>query len=113
MCFGSRARAGREPKERTMTMKRSPLLAMLLFVTALLAVPLAGCSGETAGEYVDDSVISNTVRAKLIDDSDLNMFQIDVTTLKGEVQLSGFVDSEAAKAQSGRASCRERVCKNL
>ncbi|HEY9539497.1 MAG TPA: BON domain-containing protein [Kiloniellaceae bacterium] len=84
-----------------MTMKRSPLLAMLLFVTALLAVPLAGCSGETAGEYVDDSVISNTVRAKLIDDSDLNMFQIDVTTLKGEVQLSGFVDSEAAKARAG------------
>src|SRR3546814_17162796 len=76
-------------------MKTSPLLAVLVLV-GLLAAPLMGCSGESAGEYVDDSVISNTVRAKLIDDSDLNMFQIDVNTLQGEVQLSGFVDSQAA-----------------
>lgn len=71
----------------------------ILFLAAFLAVPfaLAGCQGETAGEYVDDSVISNTVRAKLIDDKDLNIFQIDVTTLKGEVQISGFVDSQADK----------------
>src|SRR3546814_9665955 len=84
-------------------MKTSPLLAVLVLV-GLLAAPLMGCSGESAGEYVDDSVISNTVRAKLIDDSDLNMFQIDVTTLKGEVQLSGFVDSQAAKDRAGRVA---------
>src|SRR3546814_11140018 len=101
MCFGSRARAGREPKERTMTMKRSPLLAMLLFVTALLAVPLAGCSGETAGEYVDDSVISNTVRAQLIDDSDLTLLLIEQPPLQAEVQRSGFVDSAAPQARPG------------
>ena len=83
-----------------MNLKRSPFLAMLALL-GLLAMPLAGCSGESAGEYVDDSVISNTVRAKLIDDSDLNMFQIDVTTLQGEVQLSGFVDSEEAKERAG------------
>jgi len=41
------------------------------------------------------------VRAKLIDDKDLNMFQIDVTTLQGDVQLSGFVDSQAAKSRAG------------
>ena len=84
-------------------MKISPFLAVLALV-GLLAAPLAGCSGETAGEYVDDSVISNTVRAKLLDDSDLNLFQIDVTTLQGEVQLSGFVDSEAAKERAGRVA---------
>lgn len=84
-------------------MKISPFLAVLALL-GLLAAPLAGCSGESAGEYVDDSVISNTVRAKLIDDSDLNMFQIDVTTLQGEVQLSGFVDSEEAKARAGRVA---------
>lgn len=84
-------------------MKTSPLLAVLVLV-GLLAAPLVGCSGESAGEYVDDSVISNTVRAKLIDDSDLNMFQIDVTTLQGEVQLSGFVDSQSAKDRAGRVA---------
>lgn len=75
-----------------------------LFLVAFLAVGVAACSGETAGEYVDDSVISNKVRAKLIDDKDLNLFQVDVTTLKGEVQISGFVDSQAAKDRAGRVA---------
>ncbi|MEO3429617.1 BON domain-containing protein [Pelagibius sp. CAU 1746] len=72
-------------------------LLKAIFLIGLLAGPVAACSGETAGEYIDDSVISNTVRAKLIDDKDLNIFQIDVTTLKGEVQISGFVESQADK----------------
>lgn len=86
-------------------MKTSFLLRALV-VVGLLAGPVAvtGCAGETAGEYVDDSVISNKVRARLIDDKDLNVFQIDVTTLRGEVQLSGFVDSQAAKDRAGRVA---------
>ncbi|MEQ9609705.1 MAG: BON domain-containing protein [Kiloniellaceae bacterium] len=82
---------------------KASFLFRALFVIGLLASPVAltACSGETAGEYVDDSVISNTVRAKLVDDPDLNVFQIDVTTLQGEVQLSGFVDSQTAKSRAG------------
>ena len=82
---------------------RPSLLLRAFVVVGLLAGPVAvaGCAGETAGEYVDDSVISNKVRAKLIDDKDLNVFQIDVTTLRGEVQLSGFVDSQSAKDRAG------------
>ena len=76
-------------------------LLKALFLVGLLAGAAAACSGETAGEYIDDSVISNTVRAKLLDDKDLNIFQIDVTTLKGEVQISGFVDSQDDKDRAG------------
>lgn len=79
-------------------------LLKALFLIGLLAGPIAACSGETAGEYIDDSVISNTVRAKLIDDKDLNIFQIDVTTLKGEVQISGFVDSQSDKDRATRVA---------
>ena len=75
-------------------------LLKVFLVIGLLGGAAAACSGETAGEYIDDSVISNTVRAKLIDDKDLNIFQIDVTTLKGEVQISGFVDSQADKERA-------------
>ncbi|MGF1629515.1 MAG: BON domain-containing protein [Kiloniellaceae bacterium] len=84
-------------------MKTMRLLSAFLLV-GLLAGTVVGCRGESAGEYVDDSVISNTVRAQLIDDRDLNIFQIDVTTLQGEVQLSGFVDSQAAKDRAGRVA---------
>lgn len=40
------------------------------------------------------------MRAQLIGDKDLNVFQIDVTTFKGVVQLSGFVNSAAAKSRA-------------
>jgi hypothetical protein len=88
----------RQPNEGNPSMKSS-FLVRALVVIGLLGTPvvLTACSGETAGEYVDDSVISNTVRAKLLDDPDLNIFQVDVTTLRGEVQISGFVESQADK----------------
>jgi osmotically-inducible protein OsmY len=82
-------------------MKTTHLWAALALIGLLAGPAVVGCSGETAGEYVDDSVISNTVRAKLLDDKDLNIFQVDVTTLQGEVQISGFVDSQAAKDRAG------------
>lgn len=76
-----------------------------LALAGLLAGPIAACGGtstsRSTGEYVDDSVISNKVRAQLIGDKDLNLFQIDVATNNGVVQLSGFVDSAAAKARAG------------
>lgn len=75
-----------------------------LVIAGFIAGPLAACAGtrttESTGEYVDDSVLSNKIRAKLAGDKDLNMFKIDVTTFKSEVQLSGFVDNAAAKARA-------------
>ena len=80
-------------------------LMTALVLTGFLAAPLTGCSStstsESTGQYVDDTAISTKVRAQLIGDKDLNVFQIDVTTYKGVVQLSGFVNSEAIKARAG------------
>lgn len=52
--------------------------------------PAAG-TGEQVGEYIDDTVITTKVKAKLIDDPDLNAVEVNVETYKGVVQLSGFV----------------------
>lgn len=58
----------------------------------------AGCASsgkkESAGEYVDDAVITSKVKTKLIEDQALKAFQIDVETFRGDVLLSGFVDSQ-------------------
>jgi len=79
-----------------------------LVLAGLLAGPLAACSStptsQSTGEYIDDATISNKVRAELIGDADLNIFQIDVTTYKGVVQLSGFVNSATAKERAGRVA---------
>jgi osmotically-inducible protein OsmY len=75
-------------------------LVIVLFLTTLIA----GCSGtrttESTGEYFDDSVITAKVKAEILGDPMLKVFQINVETFKGEVQLSGFVDSAKASARA-------------
>jgi hyperosmotically inducible protein len=48
----------------------------------------------TVGTEVDDSVITTKVKAALLADPDIKSLDIAVETHKGEVQLSGFVDTQ-------------------
>ena len=70
------------------------------FVLVMLMVSFAACAStrtqESAGEYVDDSVITTKVKSLLAADDFLKSFQISVETFKGTVQLSGFVNSQKA-----------------
>ena len=49
----------------------------------------------TVGNTVDDSIVTTKVRSALLGDAAVKSFDIAVVTRKGEVQLSGFVDSQA------------------
>ena len=57
---------------------------------------------STAGAVLDDSVVTVKVKTALMTDEQTKANQIAVTTNKGVVQLSGFVDSadEQARATS-------------
>ncbi|MBI5521516.1 MAG: BON domain-containing protein [Desulfarculus sp.] len=81
-------------------MRNKITIHLLLGVTVLLAVMMAGCAGtdtrESTGEYVDDSTITATVKAAIYNDPKLVVGQISVETFKGVVQLSGFVNSAQA-----------------
>jgi hyperosmotically inducible periplasmic protein len=74
------------------------------FLVGALALSLAACSAvqgrETAGQYVDDTTITTKVKAALLRDEGLKGHQVNVETMEGTVQLSGFVDSaqQAARA---------------
>jgi len=61
---------------------------------------------ESAGEYVDDAVITTKVKAAVLEESSLKSAEIKVETNNGIVQLSGFVGSSAeidkAVAVAGR-----------
>jgi hyperosmotically inducible protein len=48
----------------------------------------------TAGNKLDDSVITTKVKAALIADNSIKSLDIMVVTRKGEVQLSGFVNNQ-------------------
>lgn len=72
---------------------------------ALLAGALSACSmisgKETGDEYVDDATITTKVKTQLASDVGLTPAnQIHVETSKRVVQLSGFVDSAAHKAEA-------------
>ena len=49
---------------------------------------------QTAGEYIDDSVITLKVKTAILKDPKLNASHIEVTTVNGVVNLSGTVSSE-------------------
>ncbi len=55
------------------------------------ATPAAGTS---VGTEIDDSVVTARVKSALLADHDAKSFEIKVETRKGQVQLSGFVDTQ-------------------
>ncbi len=64
-------------------------------LSSLLVVSLVACAPTdkraSAGEYIDDTMITGKVKAALVADPDLKATEINVETFKGTVQLSGFV----------------------
>ena len=80
------------------------------FVLLMLIATFAACAStrtqESAGEYVDDSVITTKVKAELAGDDFFKSFEISVETFKGVVQLSGFVNSQQAVDKAGQIARR-------
>jgi osmotically-inducible protein OsmY len=70
------------------------------FALLMLVATFVACAStpnqESTGEYVDDSVITTKVKSLLAADDFLKSFKISVETFKGDVQLSGIVDSQKA-----------------
>ena len=71
-----------------------------LFISLFLIISLNGYAGgktyESTGEYLDDMAITSKVKTTILGDSKLNYFQVNVTTYRGVVQLSGFVDNASS-----------------
>ena len=77
-------------------------LALSSFIlTALLVI--SGCTsmtGQTAGQYIDDTTITTSVKAKLTAEKAANFTRIDVDTTNQVVTLNGIVESADQKAKA-------------
>ena len=73
------------------------LLAVLMMFGLALLPGCASMTGETAGENVDDSAIHTKVTEIVVKDADAHYFKIDVAVTKGDVVLTGFVNSRATE----------------
>ena len=81
-------------------MFKESLIAMMGIFMLIAAY---ACDGnKTTGEVIDDTVITSTVKTKLLADSSVSGFDIDVDTDEGIVELNGIVSTEAEsqKAES-------------
>jgi hyperosmotically inducible protein len=94
-------------------------LSAIALATAFLFV--SGCAvtrgQETVGAYVDDTAITSTIKARFIDDKNVDAASIKVETLNGTVMLSGFAKNgrerttaaEIASRVSGVRSVRNEI----
>lgn len=92
-------------------------LTLTAVIASAFLIALPGCAvtrgQETVGAYVDDSVITTSVKAKLVDDKTVDAAAISVETLKGTVMLSGFAKSSAEKTTAERLAYEVKGVKSV
>ena len=85
---------------KTGILKFTAILGMLAVVSACSATR----TQQSAGEVIDDSVLTSKVKIGLIDDPITKAGQINVESYRGVVQLGGFVDNAQQKEQATKVA---------
>ncbi|MDP9083730.1 MAG: BON domain-containing protein [Pseudomonadota bacterium] len=70
-------------------------------------------AATTRGEKFDDSTLATKVKAALIDNKATKAREIKVSSLRGVVQLSGFVTSIDEKVAASKVAANVRGVKNV
>ena len=77
---------------------RTALAALAATVALVTATGCAVSRGqEGVGAYIDDAAITTAVKARMIDNKNVDGTSIKVETLNGTVMLSGFAKSSEEK----------------
>jgi osmotically-inducible protein OsmY len=80
--------------------------ALAATVTAVALLSATGCAvtrgQETMGAYVDDTAITSSVKARFVDNKEVDASSISVETLNGTVMLSGFAKNRTEKDTAER-----------
>ena len=91
------------------------LLVLNTTLAGVMTVFVVGCNkpsdttaapppSTTVGTEIDDSVVTTRVKSALLADPDIKSFDLKIETRKGEVQLSGFVDSAQSVSKAGEVA---------
>lgn len=71
---------------------------------ALFLIAASGCAvtrgQESTGAYIDDSVITTSVKARFVESANVDAAAISVETMKGTVMLSGFARSASERSSA-------------
>jgi hyperosmotically inducible protein len=83
--------------------------AIILSVVA----PAAWAQDRSAGDRVDDAMITSTVKTKLTADRPKSAVKVDVDTKDGVVTLTGTVSTEEQKAEAERLARNTKGVKDV
>jgi len=90
-------------------------LATSIAVIAL--VTASGCAvnrgQETVGAYVDDTAITTSVKARYVDNKEVDASSIRVETLNGTVMLSGFAKDSTERMTAENIAMKVNGVKNV
>jgi hyperosmotically inducible periplasmic protein len=94
-----------------------------LYLALSLGLPFAvltgatGCAGDryqrSTGEYIDDKTLTARVQNALADHPDYKFTDVNVTTYRGVVQLSGFVNTAEHKQRAKAIAERVQGVKSI
>ncbi|MBC7957930.1 MAG: BON domain-containing protein [Cytophagales bacterium] len=77
---------------------------LIAAATAITLLATTGCAvtrkQETVGAYIDDTAITTAVKARYIDNKQVDATSIRVETLNGTVMLSGFAKNGTEKTEA-------------
>ncbi len=89
--------------------------AIYISVSVIAILISTGCAvtrdQETMGAYVDDSVITSSIKTRFFEDKTVDGSAITVETLNGTVLLSGFVKSTNQKQNAESIAIKVRGVK--
>ena len=90
----------------------------LTSILAVLAIATAsGCAvtrgQESAGAYIDDAAITTSVKARFVENKDVDATSIKVETLNGTVMLSGFAKSALEKSTAESIAMQTKGVKGV
>ena len=96
-------------------MKLRQNLAILAAAAALVVT--SGCAvtrgQESVGAYIDDAAITTSVKARMIEDKNVDAAAIKVQTLNGEVMLSGFAKNSLEKSTAESIAMKVKGVKSV
>lgn len=96
---------------------RNLCLALCLCLPVGTTVVLMGCAGNryerSTGEYIDDKALNTRVRSALGDNPEYKFSDVNVTSFRGVVQLSGFVNTTDQKKMAGTIAGKVQGVKSV
>lgn len=86
-------------------------------LAALVLITASGCAvqrgQESVGAYVDDTAITTSVKARYVDNPEVDASAISVETLNGSVMLSGFAKNATERSTAESIAMKVKGVKSV